>query len=459
MKYDVVIVGAGLSGLAAGIRLAYFDKAVCVLERHSQIGGLNSFYRRRGRNYDVGLHAVTNWATRQQRSAPLNRLLRQLRLRWDDLQLAPQTESAVVFPDCTLRFSNQFELLSDQVVALFPTVRDRWQRVVAEVNELAGGRPQSLGSARKWLTERLADPLLVEMLLCPVLFYGSPTENDVDLFDFAVLFRSVFLEGLGRPLGGIRQILDTLRRKLSEVGGQLRLKRGVRRILHDGQKAFGVELEDGERVEADAVLSSAGIVETLSLCDADERLRKQFPPGRLSFVETIGWLKEPPSHYGLNFSVLFFNDAPEVTYRCPDEPVELRSGVVCCPANFRYPSPVDDRTIRVTALANPGYWFSLPTGRYAVEKEAWRRRLLERVSEFADRDLNPEVVDFDCFTPRTIHRFTRHVNGAVYGCPRKLRDGTTHLQNLFVCGTDQGYLGIVGSMLSGVTVVNQHLLR
>ena len=59
--YDAIIIGAGMSGLAAGIRLAHFDKRVCILERHYTIGGLNSFYRLRGRDYDVGLHAVTNF--------------------------------------------------------------------------------------------------------------------------------------------------------------------------------------------------------------------------------------------------------------------------------------------------------------------------------------------------------------------------------------------------------------
>ena len=59
--YDTVIIGAGMSGLAAGIRLAYYDQRVCILERHTTIGGLNSFYRLSGRNYDMGLHAVTNY--------------------------------------------------------------------------------------------------------------------------------------------------------------------------------------------------------------------------------------------------------------------------------------------------------------------------------------------------------------------------------------------------------------
>ena len=75
--YDAIIIGGGMSGLAAGIRLAYYDQRVCILERHTTIGGLNSFYRLGGRNYDVGLHAVTNFAPRGTRKGPLARLLKQ----------------------------------------------------------------------------------------------------------------------------------------------------------------------------------------------------------------------------------------------------------------------------------------------------------------------------------------------------------------------------------------------
>ena len=61
MNYDAVIIGAGMSGLAAGIRLAYFGRRVCILEKHYAFGGLNSYYKLDGREYDVGLHAVTNY--------------------------------------------------------------------------------------------------------------------------------------------------------------------------------------------------------------------------------------------------------------------------------------------------------------------------------------------------------------------------------------------------------------
>ena len=43
--------------------------------------------------------------------------------------------------------------------------------------------------------------------------------------------------------------------------------------------------------------------------------------------------------------------------------------------------------------------------------------------------------------------------------PDKRYDGTTHLKNLFICGTDQGLVGIIGAILSGITVANAHLLK
>jgi phytoene dehydrogenase-like protein len=64
-KYDSVIIGAGLSGLAAGIRLAQFGKEVLVVEKHSIIGGLNSFYSRFGRKNFRKIFVICDCVTRQ----------------------------------------------------------------------------------------------------------------------------------------------------------------------------------------------------------------------------------------------------------------------------------------------------------------------------------------------------------------------------------------------------------
>ena len=69
-----------------------------------------------------------------------------------------------------------------------------------------------------------------------------------------------------------------------------------------------------------------------------------------------------------------------------------------------------------------------------------------------------DIVFQDSFTPTTIKHFTGKIDGAVYGSPQKKANGNIGFDNLFIAGTDQGFLGIVGSMLSGVSMVNQNIL-
>ncbi|MBL8849140.1 MAG: NAD(P)-binding protein, partial [Planctomycetaceae bacterium] len=172
MRYHTIIIGAGMSGLAAGIRLAYYEKPVCILERHTTIGGLNSFYRLRGRNYDVGLHAVTNYAPPGTRTGPLAKLLKQLRLRWDDFALCPQLGSAVVFPGRRLAFTNDFAVLESEVSREFPADSDGFRKLVAHIDVFDETRlDQAPLSAREVLAGFLRDATLVDMLLCPLMFY------------------------------------------------------------------------------------------------------------------------------------------------------------------------------------------------------------------------------------------------------------------------------------------------
>jgi phytoene dehydrogenase-like protein len=458
MTYDTLIIGAGMSGLAAGIRLAYYDQRVCILERHTTIGGLNSFYRLGGRNYDVGLHAVTNFAPRGAKTGPLAKLLRQLRFRWDDLPLAPQVESAIAFPGVTLRFTNDFDVLRSEVRRTFPAERDRFERLVEQLADYDDlDLAASARSAREVLAATLSEPLLIEMLLCPVMFYGNAREHDMEWTQFSILFRSIFLEGLGRPLAGIRLLLKNLVRKFKSLGGELRLRAGVSRIAVEHGRAAKVVLDDGTELAARHVLSSAGWLETMRLCDDVSGVDEQ-AAGRLSFVETMSVLDRQPRDLGYTRTMVFFNDSNLFHWERPDGLVDARSGVVCSPNNFVYDEPLAEGLVRVTSLANFDRWQALSEPDYRLEKLRWYDRLVAAAVRHVP-DFRQAVIATDTFTPTTIRRFTGHVNGAVYGAPQKRYDGRTHLENLFVCGTDQGLVGIVGSIISGITIANRHLLK
>ena len=461
MSYDTIIIGAGLSGLAAGIRLAYYDKKVCIVEKHYTIGGLNSFYRLRGRDHDVGLHAVTNYAEPGTKTGPLSKLLRQLRLKWEDFSLCPQIESSIAFPDRLLRFTNDFEFFRSQVHEQFPAQRDNFERLltmIAEHDELH--LSSETASARKVLGETISDPVLIDMLFCPLMFYGSPTIGDMDFSQFVIMFKALFEQGFGRPHRGVRLILKNLVNHFRQNGGELKLRCGVKRIIEDNGRAIGVELESGEILEGANVLSSAGSPETFRMCgDVPEQFVADNPPGEISYAETIFSLDCEPADLDHRQTIVFYNDSDVFRYEPPSEPCDVRSGIICSPNNFDYgDEKLDEGRVRITALASPDYWMNLCDDEYYPAKEEWCGKIVESAIRFMP-DFRSHVVDTDMFTPRTITKFTSHLNGAVYGAPNKLRDGRTHLDNLYLCGTDQGFLGIIGSMLSGITIANLHLLR
>jgi phytoene dehydrogenase-like protein len=211
-------------------------------------------------------------------------------------------------------------------------------------------------------------------------------------------------------------------------------------------------------ISAGKVLSSAGYVETMKLLPDFNPVKFEADVGRLSFVEFIMVLEKEMAELGHDTTIIFFNNSDSFRYRRPDTPVDVSSGVICCPNNFRFDTPLPEAMIRVTHMANYDLWDRLDESDYAAQKAAWLETSLKQVVEFVP-DFRPLVVYTDAFTPTTIQRFTGHLRGAVYGTPNKVKMGATHLDNLFLCGTDQGFLGIVGAMLSGISMANLHVLQ
>ncbi len=465
--YDAAVIGAGMSGLAAAVRLAMYGRRVLVLERHNAPGGLNSFYARGRRKYDVGLHALTNWVPEGAKGAPLVKLMRQLRIRREELDLCPQLGSRVTMAGVSLRIDNDFSHLLEDVAAAFPADADGFRRLDAWISALDEASLQAHGgSARELLGRHVASPVLRDLLLIPTCYYGSALEDDIEVSQFAIMWRSLFHEGFGRPFEGVRRVIRLLTDRCREHGVERRMKCGVRRIEVRQGRAAALVLDDGSEVTADAVYSSAGAVETM-------RLRSDLPAeagaaeaGRLGYAETIATYGAAAfAGFGWKDTIVFFCDSERFSYRSPDGLVDPSSGVVCIPNNYDYGSDrrLDEGWLRVTALASHDAWCALPEDEYRARKDEWFARL----NRTARRHLPPvdeaahdgALVSTDMFTPRTVRKFTGHVGGAIYGSTVKRRDGRTDLSNLFLIGTDQGFLGVTGAMLSGISMANLHGLK
>ena len=458
MKVPFLIIGGGLSGLAAAIRYARFSPDVLLLEKHSRLGGLNSYFFRNDSLIETGLHAITNFADPKEKKAPLNQLLRQLKLPRKHLHLHEQIQSEIRFSNReSLLFSNNFEVFHDQIVSKFPHSAQGFDDLVTAITAYDPFRPQNFRSAKVFLHHFIKDHLLVDMILCPLMFYGSSIENDMDLSQFVIMFRSIFQEGMFRPHGTIKDFLDLLLSHYHQFGGKIRMLSPVTRIVHDNRKISAVELETGECIHCDRLLSTIGYQETMHLLGvktSDDSV------SRLGFIESIFQLPVScRSSLPLDRTIVFYNKSDKFLYKRPQTHVDLKSGVICFPSNFQGIQPQEYFEIRSTHLADYFSWKSLQSDRpaYLAEKVQTARRSVNSIEEIIG-NFSGNIVYENTFTPLTVERFTAKKEGAIYGHPQKFKDGNIGYDNLFLAGTDQGFLGIVGSMLSGVSMVNKHIL-
>lgn len=459
MRVPFLVIGGGLSGLAAAIRVARFIPGVTLLEQHSHLGGLNSYFYRNKTLFETGLHAITNYAEAGNKKAPLNRLLRQLKLSRKDITFCQQIQSEVRFPgQQSLLFSNDFLLLQEEVASKFPQCSDGFRTLLQYLSEFNPFLSAPFRSAKDFLLATLKDPLLVDMLMCPLMYYGSSVENDMDISQFAIMFQAIYQEGMFRPEGTIKDFLDLLLAHYKHFGGETRLRSKVSSILHENNQIRGVELESGEIIECDFLLSTIGHEETLEKLSRPVAKQKGT---RLGFIESIYQL--PLASRQLlptDRTVLFFNNAENFSYQAPTDFADLRSGVICLPYNFQGFEAKDHIEVRSTHLASYDKWKELKNNtpdEYNAIKQKISQGSLTVIQKLIG-NFSENIVYENTFTPLTIERYTAKRKGAVYGSPTKIKDGDIGFNNLFLAGTDQGFLGIVGSMLSGVSMVNQHIL-
>ena len=439
--HDVIVIGAGLSGLAAALRLAMFGKKVILLEKHYVVGGLNSFYAKKGIKFDVGLHALTNYPSLNSgKSSPLLKLCRQLRISLDSLNLLQQSHSRISFGSKSLLFDNNFDFFVSQIEDKFPGERDRFQSLLKKMEAFPAYSVNAEElSTREILKEAFHDPLLGEMLLCPTCYYGSARKNDIDFPTFVMLFDAIFRQGLARPELGIRALLDPLTEKLSELGVERRMNCGVKTIRTQSGKVSEIVLQNGESLKSDYVISTCGAVETEALLEPESSAQST-TEGKFSIMESIFVFEGKPKDFGWEETVIFFNDSEIFNYDEPKDLIDLHSGVICIPENYgnqEIPSGGKSK-LRITHPASFDLWSSLKQEDYESENKLWEEKILVNGATYLENgaseldSFRSKTVFRDTFTPRTIKKYTGHANGTLYGSPQKRRDGATDFSNIIL---------------------------
>ncbi|MFB4277666.1 phytoene desaturase family protein [Nonomuraea sp. MTCD27] len=323
----VVVVGAGLGGLAAAVRLAAAGRQVIVVEALDEPGGCCGTARVGAYRFDTGpsvltmpgvLAEVFGAAGEELRHwLPLRRLDPSYRMVFDDgsrLDVPADREAmaeqvrTVCGPAEAARYERYRRLLDELFRVEWPAFID------ADMTRLRGlARPAALlrlaalGGFRRLdrlAARHLTDPRLIRAHTFQAMYVGLSPQRALGIY--AVVAHMDTVGGVYFPeRGGMHAIPTAMAALLEKLGASMRYGVRARRVETDGGGVTGVLLEDGERLLARHVVVACDRLAARRLLPAlaeDWRLRR--PRHSPSCLVMHAGLERPRSgqaHHTLHF--------------------------------------------------------------------------------------------------------------------------------------------------------------
>ncbi|HEX5272160.1 MAG TPA: FAD-dependent oxidoreductase [Gemmataceae bacterium] len=317
MNRNVVIVGAGMGGLAAALRLARHGYRVTALEARLTAGGLAAGFERDGFTFDAGPYILLDrpgleWAFRAVGLDP-DRLLALRRLD-------PVYE--VTSADGVVRFCADAGQTAAGLDATWPGSGERYLRFIDRLGRVYRrlqplqqvSRPGLLALLRTggwrhapFLLRSLASVLESSGLPRPVVeamsiwthVAGQRVEEAPS--PLALVCAVIHTVGAFYPVGGLGTVPRVLADAVAAAGVEVRYGTQVRAIGCEGGRVSGVETDRGESLPAAAVVSNHSGVGTyldlVSETPAPERERlKALPlqsPGVCAYLAITGDPRPP----------------------------------------------------------------------------------------------------------------------------------------------------------------------
>ncbi len=439
----VGVIGGGLGGLAAACTLAARGHSVVLFERNSWLGGKAATLEQDGFRFDMGptiltlpsaLRRIFSEAGRELEDyLDLVRLEPQWRSFFEDgsvldldsdpnkmrqalRKFAPGTETAAGY-ERFLQLSERLHRISRNWFFYRPVggLRDMFSAgnmvqagTLGDVLAMRMGRSVA-GTVRSFVP----DQRVAQMVDHFTQYVGSaPDASPAVLCGIAHMQTS---EGISYPRGGTREIPRALCRLATELGVEMHTSCGVRAIRESEGAVTGVELENGQLVRLEAVVSNSDAVRThrelLRGVKKFER-RRRYEPACSGVVLYLGLRRRQPQLLHHNF---VFSRDPEEEFDCiyrKGEPAPDPTCYVCAPAQTD-PSVAPEGGEALYVLVHTPYL--RPSHDWKAMFPAYRKVILEKLRRTAGIDLEGEIVSEAALTPQDIHDRYGVLEGAIYG--------------------------------------------
>jgi all-trans-retinol 13,14-reductase len=468
---NIVIIGAGIGGLSAGIILALLNFRVTIVEKNPLPGGLMRSYRRSGIDCPVGVHYVGALGANE----PLGKMFHVLGIPVDELFIPMGQEGIIdryIFDDFVFDLPTSIDALEKNLRSAFPqdtaaldvimiNLREISRRVLDPSFLLNQGNPfqnmdyyQSMGEV---LNSLQASEKLRAVLSVPCNLIGVPLNDCPVIFHHMVL--ASYLFSSWRLKEGGSKMTDVFVRRFQELGGTLILNNGVKKISLAERKVNGVTLESEIDLPADAVVAAIHPKIMLGLLD-DNALRDSFRRRILGLKETEGVIAvqisvDAAAHPEINHNI----------YRLHrDENGIIQDGFFYQLRGVNSPG-VNLLSIITRSLYNEwSQWENTVSGRrgksYEEKKMSIADGLLQKAQEIFG-DLKDARI-LDVYTPLTIRDYVSCPEGSCYGIMRSSRQllkaislNNIPIQGLSLAGQNALAPGVMGSILGSFNAARQ----
>ena len=434
---DVAVIGAGIGGLSAAVRLAAAGKRVAVFEKNAAVGGKMSRLAQDGFQWDTGPSVITMRHVFEDLFAAAGRRLA------DYLTLLPVDPlTRYFYPDGTrLDATQDPQRMAAQIATLNPDDVAGYRAFLAyaaEIHRITGPvfiydtpptprsftrvplrdmlRVDAWRTMAQAIDSHVTSPELRQLLGRFATYVGgSPYRAPATLNVIADVELS---GGVWYPQGGVYTIATALQRLAEELGVAIHTGHGVARIRVEAGRARGLILEDGTSIAAAAVVANVDVADVYArllppeiATPARVRAATRREPSCSGFIMMLGIAGSTPAlaHHNIFFSSAYRREFADIFERGvpPEEPTVY---------------------VAITSKTDPGHapaghenWFVLVNApaldkRYdwIAGRDAYRARVLDTLARFG-HTLTGRIVSETIWTPLEIRDLSAAWRGALYG--------------------------------------------